>query len=212
MVITIAPNEQTFFELMLSGPKVCYVPPRIAPIENDYPSAVPATDLLFVGSDNKKNIYGINLFLSEYRSWQASPSLAIAGRVCDYAECGLIHGQSVQLKGYVRDLPSLYRSVRAVICPVEGTGVNIKAMEALAYGKPMFAYASAIAGLPPGSQECVFPLTEESVCSLLADPERLEKASRAALKYANSPLIYQAWCDLRDDLRRLTTGQEKVPV
>ena len=44
-----------------------------------------------------------------------------------------------------------------MICPVEGTGANIKVLEALAYGKPVFACESAISGLPPGSEFVCVP-------------------------------------------------------
>ena len=172
IVIAVAQNEQVLFEQMLTGPTVCYVPPHIEPVGNPDETAIPTKDILFLGSANEKNIRGINSFLAEYRKWQALPRVLIAGNVSDHVDHKLSQSASIEVRGYVQDLSSLYRSVRAVICPVEGTGVNIKMMEALAYGKPVFACSSAIAALPPGSESCVFPLTEESVRALLADSGR----------------------------------------
>ncbi|MGA8610512.1 MAG: glycosyltransferase [Xanthobacteraceae bacterium] len=203
MVIAIAPNETSFFQLMLKSTKVCYVPPRIPPAGKIHENTAIEADILFVGSDNVKNVRYINSFLSKYQRWRSFPSLAVAGNVCRHLSGEYLRAGNIKVKGYVDDLPALYRSVRAVICPVEGTGVNIKAMEALAYGKPVFASASAIGGLPPGSEACVFPLGEESVCGLLADPERLKQASQAAVAYVDSPFIRQAWSNLGDDLRSM---------
>lgn len=203
IVISIAANEQAFLELMVKGPKVCYVPPRITRLNSTGGSVITPTDMLFVGSSNIKNIVGINSFLTSYRTWRAHPSLTIAGDVCEYVDHQHIQMPSVKLVGYVSDLPSLYRSVSAVICPVEGTGVNIKIMEALAYGKPVFAFTSASAALPPGSGKCVYPLTEKSVCALLGDAERLQKASQCAFDYVDSPFIRAAWSRLHDELQGL---------
>jgi glycosyltransferase involved in cell wall biosynthesis len=202
MVITIARNEQSLCELMLDGPKVRYVPPHMKPRNDLHGNAAIAADILFLGSANAKNVRGINSFLSTCRHWQTSPRLIIAGNVSDYVDTELIPASSVTVMGYVQDLAALYQSVRAVICPVEGTGLNIKIMEALAFGKPVFASASAIAALPPGSDACVFPLSQDSIRALLADSVKLKQASKAALDYVDSPFIRKAWSDLRDELER----------
>ena len=203
LVIAIARNEHTFFELILKGPQTRYVPPHMTRVANLREDSAIAADLLFLGSTNKKNVHGINAFLSEYRNWKSFPSLIIAGKVSAHINPELSHVGSIEIKGYVQDLPSLYRSIRAVICPVEGTGINIKVMEALAYGKPVFASSSCIAGLPPGSESCVFALTEESISRFLGDARLLEQASRAAYDYVDGPFIRQSWSSLHDMLRDL---------
>jgi len=202
IVIAIAFNEATFFKLMLTGPTICYVPPHMKPVGYSGNTVLTA-DILFLGSANAKNIRGINSFLSEFRNWRTCPRVVIAGNVCDHVDRELAIATRVELKGYVEDLSALYGTVRAVICPVEGTGVNIKVMEALAYGKPVFACAPAIAGLPPGSETCVFPLTEESVQSLLTDTSGLDRASQAAFDYIDGPIIRQSWSSLLDKLKYL---------
>jgi hypothetical protein len=118
----------------------------------------------------------------------------------------------VAVVGYVSDLQALYADVQAAICPVEGTGVNIKVMEALAYGKPVFAYPSSITGLPPGSETCVFPLTEASVWAILSDREALRRASQAARDYVASPIIRAAWAHLHDQLRDLANELQGYSV
>ena len=203
MVIAIADNERMIFELMLNSPKVCYVPPRIKPLGN-FGEDIIAADILFLGSANAKNVRGINSFLSEFRKWRTYPRLIIAGNVCDHIDRELAHSVGVDVIGYVEDLSALYRSVRAVICPVEGTGANIKVLEALAYGKPVFACELAISGLPPGSELCVFQLSEQSVGSLLADLAQLTRASKAAIDYIDGPFIRQCWARFHNLMRYRT--------
>jgi hypothetical protein len=205
LVIAIAFNESVLFELMLTGPKVCYVPPRMKPRGN-FGEDVIAADILFLGAANAKNIRGINSFLSEFRNWRTYPRLVIAGNVCGHIDRELAHSAGVDVRGYVEDLSALYRSVRAVICPVEGTGVNIKVLEALSFGKPVFACESAISGLPPGSESCVFQLSEQSVGSLLANSAQLARASKAAIDYVDGPFIRQCWSHFHNQLRYLTTN------
>jgi hypothetical protein len=202
IVLSIARTEHIIFETFLQGPKICYLPPLNAP--QSVPEAEanngPKTDLIFLGSKNYKNVQGINDFLARYRTWRTRPTLAIAGTVSSYVEIDQVNEPSVSILGYVPDLLSLYQSVRAAICPVEGTGVNMKLFDALAHGKPAFASPSAIAALPPGWEGCVFPLTEASIREVLDDANRLRAASAAALKYVDSPYIRGLWSEFRQAL------------
>jgi glycosyltransferase involved in cell wall biosynthesis len=203
LVITIALNEKILFDLLLKRGRVCYVPPHMARRAKLKKESATEADLLFLGSSNYKNIRGINSFLSDYCNWQTSSRLIIAGNVSEHIDPEFRELPSIEIKGYVQDLSLLYGCVRAAICPVEGTGVNLKVLEALAFGKPVFACSSAIAGLPPGSETCVFPLTEEAVRTILADRGRLEQASQAALNYVDSSFIHQSWSALHEKLQNL---------
>ena len=203
VVLTISRTEHSVLETLLQTPKVCYLPPHNKPLTEPDSHTVAQTDLLFLGSGNYKNVRGINSFLEAYRTWKSRPTLAIAGSVSSHAIVDLAGDFSVSIMGYVENLPLLYQGVRAAICPVEGTGVNIKLLEALAYGKPVFASAGAIAALPRGWEGCVFPLTETSIREVLDDANRLRAASAAALKYVDSPYIRGLWADFQQALRDL---------
>jgi glycosyltransferase involved in cell wall biosynthesis len=53
------------------------------------------------------------------------------------------------LLGEVTGLESEYRRARVVVCPIEvGTGLKIKGIEALAYGKPTIGTPAAWEGFP----------------------------------------------------------------
>jgi hypothetical protein len=202
IVLSIARTEHIVFETFLQKPRVCYLPPLNTPqsVPEARANSSPKTDLLFLGSKNYKNVRGINDFLTRYRTWSTRPTLAIAGTVSSYVEVDQVNEPSVSILGYVPDMLSLYQSVRAAICPVDGTGVSIKLFDALAHGKPAFASPSAIAALPPGWEGCVFLLTETSIREVLDDANRLRAASAAALKYVDSPYIRGLWSEFRQAL------------
>ncbi len=197
IVLAITPAEKAVLDAFLNGREILYLPPHYRP-KGDIVGDTPTTsDLLFLGSDNYKNIRGINNFLEHYCRWTWRPSLVIAGQVSGNLRRNVDLPNTVTALGWVPDLTALYRSVRAAICPVGGTGVNIKLLEALAYGKPVFATSSAIAALPPGCEGCVFPLTEESIRAVLGDKDRLRCASDAARDYVDGAAIRQLWSDFR---------------
>ena len=206
VVLSISRTEHTVFETLLQSPKIYYLPPNIKSQNEPEPSKAKEIDLLFLGSGNYKNVRGINGFLKMYRTWKVKPTLAIAGNVSSHVQVQPDSDSSVSIMGHVECLPQLYESVRAVICPVEGTGVNIKIFEALAHGKPAFASRAAIAALPKGSEECVFPLTETCIREVLADPYKMHAASTAALKYVENPYIRDLWADFEQALRDLLNG------
>jgi Glycosyl transferases group 1 len=197
IVLSIARTEQTVLATLLQKPKLCFLPPHFKPQPQTDLEENTKADLLFLGNNNHKNITGINLFLENYRNWHYKPTLAIAGAVSNYAQVDLVSDPGISVLGYVADLTQLYRGIRATICPVQGTGVNMKILEGLSYGKPTFASPDAIAALPPGWEDCVFPLTEASIRNVLDDPARLHAASIAALKYVDSPYIRGLWSDFQ---------------
>ena len=206
VVLSISRTEHTVFETLLQSSKIYYLPPNFKPQNEPKSSKAKEIDLLFLGSGNNKNIRGINGFLEMYRTWKLKPTLAIAGNVSSHVQVHPVSNSSVSILGHVESLPWLYEGVRAVICPVGGTGVNIKIFEALAHGKPAFATRAAIAALPKGSEECVFPLSETCIREVLADPGKLRAASTAALKYVDSPQIRNLWVDFGQALRDLLNG------
>jgi glycosyltransferase involved in cell wall biosynthesis len=91
---------------------------------------------------------------------------------------------NVRLLGYIDDLAQLYTTCKVAISPVDGAGLKIKAVEALAAGKPVFGSRHTMEGLPLGYQRCVFPLDAIRNSDLLTDKTALAVAGEAARSYA----------------------------
>ncbi len=108
-------------------------------------------DLLFVSSNHAANVSGIRWFLTNIYLPHLAPAgvtLVVAGSISDWD--GWPSHDNFFLLGQLARLEPLYAAARIVVLPiVEGAGVAIKTLEALAYGRPIVATSTAMRGLPP---------------------------------------------------------------
>lgn len=186
-LIGIAPSETGLFRLCFPEKTVFFVPDYgvtevkhlNAPSQFDY-------DMLFVGSENRFNVHGIIAFIEEHKTFLTSHPLAIAGEVSIVPDviAAASTSTNISLLGYVDDIDDLYRRSKIVISPVEGTGLKIKVVEALAAGKPVFGSQHTIDGLPPGSDACVFALNTTLMSAMLADATLLASTGNAGRLFA----------------------------
>ncbi|SNS93968.1 Glycosyl transferases group 1 [Sphingomonas laterariae] len=186
-IIAISPVDASIFRTLVTETPTFWVPSYDEP-DDAAPAAASHVydhDLLFVGSDNIFNVTGICTYLADNRVWLKRRRIAIAGRVCATPEVVVLARSwpGLDLLGFVDDLAPVYAGARAVLSPVEGTGLKIKMVDALAHGRPVLASTHSRDGLPPGFEHCVLPLDRETVEKLLDDPEALAAASRAARDY-----------------------------
>jgi glycosyltransferase involved in cell wall biosynthesis len=170
-----------------------YVPRYAAQKDPVWTDSNPRYDLLFVGSRWNPNLDGINWF---YRNvyvpylWPRRVRLAVAGRICEWLDFA---DQHVTLLGTVEGpLDPVYAASKLVIAPVfEGTGLSIKAIEALGMGKALVAAPPAVRGLDltSGVFVCLDMMadprrTADAILGLLADPVRRQELERSAAEYA----------------------------
>lgn len=104
--------------------------------------------ILFVASHNPINVDGINFFvnevLSKLRVKYPDVQLVVAGKICNLIN----EGDNIVLVGEFEDPQQVYKEADIVINPVRfGTGLNVKTIEALSYGKPLVATTAGTAGL-----------------------------------------------------------------
>ena len=188
VVVAITENEAYFYRNLLPGADVRFVP-EYAPAEPVPAGSAGAFeyDLLFAASGNDINVRGLcDLYATEGGA-MGRFRVAMCGRICDRAEVRALAGRhpSIELLGFVpaEELERLHAATRACLSPTDGTGLNIKLVEALRHRKPVFASRSSRAGLSAGWEGCVFPADPETMVALLRDPAALEAASQAAAAY-----------------------------
>ena len=110
----------------------------------------------FIGSKNAANVDGIVWFLQS--CWpqireSSSAELVIAGSVCEAPELvdQLVHcrdTQSVRLLGLIEHLSKFYERIDFSINPVRfGSGLKIKMIESLHFGKPMVVHRHCSSGV-----------------------------------------------------------------
>ena len=148
VVIAIQKHEKDYFETM-GATKVIQVG-HLLPVRRSEKTHF-EKKLLFAASGNPINREGINFFLEQVlqKLLETYPDikLLIAGSIC--AE--LASSQQVVLWGEFDDPQSVYDAADIVVNPVRfGTGINIKTIEALCYGKPLVATTPATNGLEDG--------------------------------------------------------------
>ena len=64
--------------------------------------------------------------------------------------------------------------------------MKVKVLDALSSGVPVLGSDHTIGGLPPGSENCVFPLTQAWASRLLDDDAALTAARQAALSFSEA--------------------------
>lgn len=105
--------------------------------------------LIFVGSDFFANNEGIKWFIEEVSNEIDIP-VWIAGSCCKYIEKAvrLDKYPNVRLLGFVDDLQSIYINAIGVVGPVfSGSGLKTKTVEAMMYGKYIYATSESFEGI-----------------------------------------------------------------
>ncbi len=147
-------------------------------------------NVLFLGSPNSVNVHGAQFFLDdvlpELRKAIPHARLLLAGRVCEKVP----DAEGCVKLGELPDLFEAYDQADVVVNPRKfGTGLSIKSIEALAYGKPLVATRPGCSGMEDGIGTA-FLLAEDAeqfaqaVARILQDPALYASLSEAGVAYA----------------------------
>lgn len=184
----------------------CLVPDRQVlltgfDVDIEYPDpALQENDIvLIVASDNEFNTRGTQDFLDYIwplvREKHSGARLRLVGKVCKHVHTS---DPSVEMVGFVRELSAEYSRARVVVNPCGvGTGLKIKTVEALSWGKAHVGWpASAdglreIADLPYVVAHDAVEFAD-AVAVLLEDTLRAHKLERAAHEFAERYLGTEA--------------------
>ncbi len=150
-------------------------------------------NILFVGNLYDPNVVGIERFIEEVwpevRQHAPGATLTVCGTVCDG-----VHGPmpgGVSLAGPVTSLEPYYARAAVVINPVPyGTGLKIKTVESLVYGRCLVSTPAGVLGLETGTDTplpvtvCALGEMAPAIVELLGDPEKRRAAEAQAVAYA----------------------------
>ena len=161
---------------------------------------------LFVGSNSQHNSYGLQWFLENV--WlqiiQKVPhsSLHVCGSVCDS-----IRGTfpNVRFLGRVKDLKPEYSAAEVCLVPLlAGSGLKIKLVEAMSYGRACVSTSVGIQGLPEivGKTVIQADIIDDfvtAVQTLLTDANKRQYMESQAYRYVSQKLSpkssYQPFVD-----------------
>ena len=142
----------------------------------------------FIGGINKPNILSIKWFIDKIlpivKDMNQESKFYIAGNICNELE----DSDSYIKLGKVEHVDEFYKRVNFVVCPIiSGTGLNIKSIEALSYGKPIIATTTGAKGLEDANRAMVVTDNEEefalSIIELLNDTKRLQDMKQETVAF-----------------------------
>jgi glycosyltransferase involved in cell wall biosynthesis len=157
-VMAIQPREAALLREMLPGRKVIHVPHvHLQPTAPARPSTATRLEtepvVAFVGSRIQGNVVGMTEFIE--RGWPVAQRvhpqavLRVYGEICDRLDAD---GPGIEKMGFVDDLATVYDSATVIINPVRhGTGLKVKTVEALAFGRALVTTPCGADGLMEGA-------------------------------------------------------------
>ena len=188
-VIAIQRDEAADIRQRVKCPVVCI--PHLQAVAANADSGPDADVILTVGSPNCVNERGIKWFVEQVLPLviikRPKATLWVVGSVCeklvDWAK-GVTH---VELIGPVGRLEEPYNNADVIINPVQfGTGLAIKSVEAMAYGKALVTTPAGARGLPESDGAYVVSESATSmasaIVSLLSSAAMREEMGTASLK------------------------------
>jgi glycosyltransferase involved in cell wall biosynthesis len=168
LVIAIQDEEQAYFQSITPTPTevIGYVTPGQSLI----PAKRSTSDKVrigYIGSGNPFNMVSVKILqeeLMKHPEVLEHFDFYLAGTICRSFEP---ENEVFTIVGMVDDLDDFYRDVDLVINPmVGGTGLKIKSLEALSYGKPLLATVDAMVGIATSEPLHQCQTVEEIVLSL----------------------------------------------
>lgn len=167
-IIAIQETEKAWFESLTDHPirtvghvaQSVFLPPmhrRAGPLRAGY-----------LASANPSNVVSISMLIE---LWAMDPflssqvSLHLAGSICQEVEDGV---PFIVKHGFVSDVRRFYQGVDFTVNPnVGGSGLKIKSVEALSYGRPLFSTAEGMLGICGVADPFVVPDLPQMVAHMV---------------------------------------------
>lgn len=189
VTIAIQKNENQFFS-KLTNKKVITVG-HIVPVEKYKLKEQNNYNILFVGSANKLNQYGIKYFYTKIfpliRKEIPKAQLILAGKICD-----VMHDiKKCKKLGRIENIKAAYDMADVVINPLlYGTGLKIKTIEALSFNKPLVTTSVGADGLESASSRAFLVADDpqqfaDRVIELLKSDSKREALAQSANEFMN---------------------------
>ncbi len=142
----------------------------------------------FIGAVNDANKYALEYFINKIlpliKEKEPESKFLIAGGICNTIP------DSVNYKklGFVKELDDFYNQIMFVVGPLKnGTGLNIKNIEALSYGKPVITTSVGAKGLKDAKEAiCVCDGEEifaKTAVRLLNDVAKQKEMKKKAMEF-----------------------------
>jgi glycosyltransferase involved in cell wall biosynthesis len=146
LLIHLNDEEDSFFRNALPDKRHALLYPAVP----EAPTGPGGEDVILVASRNRANVESVIWFLRE-----AAPKIEVPFKIVGSVDAGvkanapaLYEAYKHTMAGRVDDLGAVYARARLALLPtIEGTGLSIKSVEAMASGLPLVATPQAFRGM-----------------------------------------------------------------
>jgi glycosyltransferase involved in cell wall biosynthesis len=191
LVVAIQDEEAAVVRDRLPHQRVIVAPMAVEAA--DHPSPGDSDTVLFVGSNTLPNADGLRWFIDNVwgriRAARPAARFLVAGSVA-WSYAPAVPG--VEYLGIVADLREVYEHAGVIVSPLRvGSGLKIKLVEGLGWGKAMVVTPTSVRGVEPIVEKAVL-IAENAdtfatnVLSLLADETKRQRYAAAALHVAST--------------------------
>ena len=214
LVLAIQPGEQEQLRQLSAKPEILVVGHTLEPSDaagaagekiesDDGADRLTPVTLGYLGSSNAANVDGLREFLNTVwpkvvESHADSVRLLIAGPIAESDIEEITRDNSlIETQPEIPSLIDFYGSVDIVINPIDyGTGLKIKSVEAIQFGKPLVTTSAGALGLSQACREvcCVVERIDqmtEPIDELIHSPFRRDQLSTQSLKIAQTEFSEQ---------------------
>ncbi len=205
-ILSIQDNEKNHFSKLTSKPVT-----TIGHMVDIFPlkyTTPPRKKILFLGSSNPSNVFGIQTFITEIfpaiRKSIPDLELIIVGTICSK----IMDQEGIVKMGEMPNLKSIYDLSDIVINPLTiGTGLKIKSIEALGFSKALISTTVGADGLEDGINSAfLLANNAEEFCtalnSIIYDSEKYLTLCNNATKFV------EKWNkNIKDELQYLLSSK-----
>ena len=188
IVVAIQDHEASYFAKQLPSQQVVTVG-HLVPLQR-LERESNHNRLLFLASKNPINVHAINYFIAEVlpviKNDCPNVKLVLAGEICNAVE----DREDCLKLGTIDDLRTAYEHADIVINPIQfGTGLKVKNIEALAFGKPLVTTTVGASGLEDGIDTAYYVADQpkafaDAILTLLSDKAQYESLTQKAYEFA----------------------------
>ena len=211
VLLAIQGEEAVSLRRLAPACEVITVPFPVIPQECHTPQVTGRC--LFVGSDQLHNVHGLYWFLGEVwpRILETVPqaTLHVCGSICSVFSDSSSQFQNVRFVGRVKEVGPEYAAAEVCVVPSHvGSGLKIKLVEALSYGRACVTTRIGLQGLMELENKAVRlantpGLFAAAVGELLTHPETRRDMEQAARAYVANHLSPETVCQpLVDRIRQ----------
>ncbi|UXE61025.1 MAG: glycosyltransferase family 4 protein [Woronichinia naegeliana WA131] len=187
VLVAIQPEEASEIAKLSPSSVVVCAPQAFTPVE---PSSIikKRKFVLMVASGARPNVQGTELFLRS--QWHdivvehPDVELHVCGNIVESLSTDILNLPNTNFHGYVEDVSVFYRQATVVLNPViYGSGLKIKSIEALRYGKCLISTPVGVEGIPLAHE--LLPVAEADqlgslLVSLLDNTKKIEEYEQNA--------------------------------